>query len=165
MHQIVVILGSKRDLEPLENAGFFHVLEKVRVSYTVSIISAHRNPINLQSYCEVKYREGTLVFVGVAGMAAALPGAIASYVCKRPVIGVPLPSSRFPDATDARLAMTQMPPGVPVAVCEGPYNAAIFACQILALTSTEIRDRLTEFLRSSAKLTEIDIQTSSMESK
>lgn len=159
MPQVVVILGSSSDKPALEKAGFVEILGEVGVSYEVSVISAHRNSDELEEYCRRKEREGTLVFAGAAGMAGALPGAIAALVASRPVIGIPLPSEGYPDANDAFLAMYRMPPGKPVAVCSLP-NAALLACQIVALTSEEVYDRLTDYLAEHQRKPEFAILSS-----
>lgn len=160
MPQVVVILGSRSDLGSLEKAQFCEVLKQVGVSYEVSIISAHRNPEELGQYCNRKRAGGALVFVGVAGMAAALPGAIAALVPDLPVIGVPLPSEGYPDAMDALLAMYRMPPGRPVAVCSF-VNAAVLACQMVALGDrTTIRSNLSVYLAGHVKPPEFGVMLS-----
>lgn len=159
MPQVVVILGSRSDLKRFEESGFCLVLDEIAVTYEVSIISAHRNPDELTEYCRNRELGGALVFVGIAGMAAALPGAIAALVITRPVIGVPLPSEGFPDGMDALLAMYRMPPGKPVAVCS-LANAALLACQMVALSDREVRDNLTTYLVEHERDPEIGILSS-----
>ena len=161
MSQVIVILGSTSDREVFEKSGFCSVLDEVGITYEVSIISAHRNPDELEQYCRATDLDDTLVFVGVAGMAAALPGAIAALVASRPVIGVPLPSEGYPNAQDAFLAMYRMPPGKPVAVC-GLANLAPLVCQIVALRDEEIFDSWTTYLAEHRREPQLRILSSDL---
>ena len=125
MPDIAVISGSKSDQGIVDK--ILSRLEEKGVSYEHKILSAHRNPKELEQYineCNAR------VFIGVAGLSAALPGYIASRT-NRPVIGVPV-SAKL-GGLDALLSIVQMPPGVPVA-CVGidsGENAALFALRIL----------------------------------
>ncbi|MGA9097498.1 MAG: AIR carboxylase family protein [Methanotrichaceae archaeon] len=125
MPDIAVISGSKSDQEIVDK--ILRRLEEKGASYEHKILSAHRNPKELELYiteCNAR------VFIGVAGLSAALPGYIASRTM-RPVIGVPV-SAKL-GGLDALLSIAQMPPGVPVA-CMGidsGENAALFALRIL----------------------------------
>ncbi|MFO8020704.1 MAG: 5-(carboxyamino)imidazole ribonucleotide mutase [Promethearchaeia archaeon] len=125
---VALIAGSKSDKEVYEKAE--KVLIENKIPYELKIISAHRNPDKLDTYVK---ESPALVFIAVAGLAAALPGVIASKTDK-PVIGVPVNAKL--DGLDALLSIVQMPPGVPVA-CVGidrGDNAAYLAIQILKLT-------------------------------
>jgi 5-(carboxyamino)imidazole ribonucleotide mutase len=125
MPDIAIISGSKSDQEIVDK--ILRKLGDVSASYEHKILSAHRNPKELDAYIE---KSDARVYIGVAGLSAALPGYIASRT-KRPVIGVPV-SSKL-SGLDALLSMVQMPPGVPVA-CVGidsGENAALLALQIL----------------------------------
>ena len=125
MPDIAVISGSKSDQEIVDK--ILRRLEEKGASYEHKILSAHRNPKDLEQYiseCNAR------VFIGVAGLSAALPGYIASRTM-RPVIGVPV-SAKL-GGLDALLSIVQMPPGVPVA-CVGidsGENAALLALRIL----------------------------------
>lgn len=125
MVDIAVISGSKSDQAVVDK--ILHRLEETGAEFEHKILSAHRNPEELVKYiAETDAR----VFIGVAGLSAALPGAIASRTM-RPVIGVPV-SSKL-GGLDALLSIVQMPPGVPVA-CVGidnGENAALLALRIL----------------------------------
>ncbi|MEK7099692.1 MAG: AIR carboxylase family protein [Patescibacteria group bacterium] len=163
---IAVVLGSKSDLEVVKNSKLPEILDEVSQAYDISIISAHRNPYELSEYCQESFNSGAQVFIGVAGMAAALPGAIAANLnrstTRRPVIGVPLASGEFPDAQDALLSMVRMPPGMPVAVCgigkSGLQNAALLACQIVAITRVDVYTRLDGYMERNMKPPELDIR-------
>lgn len=115
MAQVVIILGSESDQKIVKESQMVDLFEAVGISYEVAIISAHRNLQELTNYCVKTQEEGAQVYIGVAGMAAALPGAIASHIRWRPVIGVPL-SSDILQGLDALLSMVRMPSGIPVAV-------------------------------------------------
>lgn len=125
MPDIAVISGSKSDQAIVDK--ILSRLNENGASYEHKILSAHRNPKDLEQYIE---SSDALVFIGVAGLSAALPGYIASRT-RRPVIGVPV-SGKL-GGLDALLSIVQMPPGVPVA-CVGidaGENAALLALRML----------------------------------
>jgi 5-(carboxyamino)imidazole ribonucleotide mutase len=128
MVTVAVLVGSESDREiAMRTAG---VLDAAGVKYEINVLSAHRNPIELDEYVSGSDAE---IFIAIAGLSAALPGVIASRT-KRPVIGVPV-SSKL-GGMDALLSMVQMPRGVPVA-CVGidnGENAAYLALRILGKT-------------------------------
>lgn len=124
MEDILIIAGSSSDMPIIEKIE--QTLKDYDVSYSVEIASAHRNP---ERVSELSQRD-VKVFIAVAGLAAALPGVIASQT-KKPVIGVPVDSALR--GLDALLSIVQMPKGVPVA-CVGinnGQNAAYLALRIL----------------------------------
>jgi 5-(carboxyamino)imidazole ribonucleotide mutase len=107
------------------------------VEVEVSVCSAHRNPDDLKAH--VRDYAGD-VYIGVAGMAAALPGAIASHQRWSPVIGVPLPSPGFENCMDSILAIFRMPPGVPVLAVDSVHNALLAAWQIVTCHNDVLSD-------------------------
>jgi len=122
---IAVVSGSKSDQAIVDRVA--GRLAESGASFEHKILSAHRNPAELEEY--VRNTEAR-VFIAIAGLSAALPGAIASKTA-RPVIGVPV-SAKL-GGLDALLSIVQMPPGVPVA-CVGidnGENAALLALRIL----------------------------------
>ena len=131
MPLVAVILGSKTD--EAFAAETSAVLDQMGVEHELQVISAHRSPEKLRRYVQEAPAKGIEVFIGLAGGAAALPGAIASWTTL-PVIGVPLPTSEL-GGVDALQAIVQMPPGVPVATVAvgswGARNAAFLAAQIV----------------------------------
>jgi len=164
MPQVIIILGSRSDKQVVEESKMLDILDDVGASWELSIISAHRNSDKLQRYCAAMKLSGALVFIGVAGMAAHLPGAIATNVHARlPVIGVPLVSDIL-DGLDALFSMARMPKGIPVAVTgigeSALYNAAILACQIIALKDGRIERGLNDFFQNNQKVPEMKIQSS-----
>jgi 5-(carboxyamino)imidazole ribonucleotide mutase len=142
---VAVICGSRSDLPALQ--GCFDALDGYGIAWEASVISAHRQPEALATYVRDAEARGVRIFVGAAGMAAHLPGVLASLTA-RPVIGIPLDAGSLGGA-DALYSVVQMPPGVPVAsVAIGPAgakNAAHLAARILALADDEIARRVDAF--------------------
>jgi 5-(carboxyamino)imidazole ribonucleotide mutase len=125
MTEIAVISGSKSDKPVVDKV--LRVLAEKGVDHEERVLSAHRNPDELERYIK---ETDAKIFIAVAGLSAALPGFIASRT-ERPVIGVPV-SAKL-GGLDALLAIAQMPPGVPVA-CVGidsGENAALLALRML----------------------------------
>jgi phosphoribosylaminoimidazole carboxylase PurE protein len=127
-----IIMGSKSDLETMEQAG--KVLEERGVRYELRVMSAHRDPETVAEYCRNARMRGLRVIIAGAGLSAALPGVAAAHT-DLPVVGVPLTSRMSAmGGIDALLSVAQMPPGVPVA-CVGldnAKNAGHLAARILA---------------------------------
>lgn len=127
MTEVAVISGSKSDRPVVEKV--LRVLAEKGIDYEERVLSAHRNPTELEAYIK---ETDAKIFVAVAGLSAALPGVIASRT-DRPVIGVPV-SAKL-GGLDALLSISQMPPGVPVA-CVGidnGENAAHLAIRMLSV--------------------------------
>lgn len=128
MVTIAILMGSESDRPIAEKT--IKVLENAGMDYDIRILSAHRNPIELDEYIE---KSDARIFIAIAGLSAALPGVVASRT-KKPVIGVPV-SSKL-GGLDALLSIVQMPKGVPVA-CVGidnGENAAYLALRILGFS-------------------------------
>lgn len=135
-----IIMGSMSDLPKMEAA--VEILKSYGVTVDVRCLSAHRAHAGLSKFIEEAEENGTEVFITAAGMAAALPGVVASQTVT-PVIGVPLSGSVL-DGMDALLSIVQMPPGIPVATVavNGGKNAAYLALQIIAGKHPEVKERL-----------------------
>ena len=131
-----IIMGSDSDVKVMIQASEF--LEKNHVPYEMEIVSAHRTPDLMFEYAKTAKRRGLKVIIAGAGGSAHLPGMIASLTTL-PVIGVPIESHNL-NGVDSLLSIVQMPSGIPVAcvAINGSINAAILACQILALGSKGI---------------------------
>ena len=131
---ICVVLGSKSDMPIAEKCR--GVLEKFDVTYQIRVASAHRAPKYLEGIIQKAESDGCKVFIGMAGVAAALPGVIASMTTK-PVIGVPV-GGKVP--LDSLLSIVQMPPGMPVATVgvDRGDNAGALAVQILASSNDSL---------------------------
>jgi 5-(carboxyamino)imidazole ribonucleotide mutase len=126
-----ILVGSESDRERMQ--GAFDLLEKEGVGYEFDVRSAHRTPDAVTEYARSARERGLRVLICGAGLSAALPGVVAAHT-DLPVIGVPLKSSlSVLDGLDALLAITQMPPGVPVAAVgvDNARNAAALALRIL----------------------------------
>ncbi len=149
--RVLILLGSKSDLPVIE--GMFPLLERFGLGYEVAVASAHRQPELLRRIVRKADKAGTEIFVAVAGMAAHLPGVVASMTAK-PVIGVPVASGPLA-GVDALLSIVQMPPGVPVATVAvgsaGARNAACLAARILALFDSSVAAALEEYIRELAR--------------
>ncbi len=142
-------MGSDSDAEAMSQAA--GALDELGVPYQFVVASAHRNPERTKSIVADSERDGAVVFIAGAGMAAHLPGVIAAYTTK-PVIGVPLSGSAL-QGVDALYAVVQMPPGIPVATVaiDGARNAGILAAQILATADGALAARLKENRASMAE--------------
>ena len=138
---ICVILGSKSDLPIADKCK--GILEKFEVSFEIRVASAHRAPKYLEDIVDEAVKEGCKVFIGMAGVAAALPGVIASMT-SRPVIGVPV-GGKVP--FDSLLSILQMPPGMPVATVgvDRGDNAGALAIQILACSDPNLAEAYANF--------------------
>lgn len=138
--KVAIIMGSTSDLPKVEPA--IDVLKSYGVEVAVRCLSAHRAHAALSAFIEEANCDGTEVFIAAAGMAAALPGVVASQTVL-PVIGVPISGSNL-EGMDALLSIVQMPPGIPVATVaiNGSKNAAYLALQIMAVKHESIRAKL-----------------------
>ncbi len=138
--KVAVIMGSTSDLSKVESA--IGILKDYGVEVSVRCLSAHRANEGLSSFIKETETDGTEVIIAAAGMAAALPGVIASQTIL-PVIGVPISGSNL-EGMDALLSIVQMPSGIPVATVaiNGSKNAAYLALQIMAISHQEIKDKL-----------------------
>ena len=132
-------MGSTSDLPVMEKAA--KVLDEFEVPFEMHALSAHRTPEEVESFAKSAQERGIQVIIAAAGMAAHLPGVIASMTAL-PVIGVPINSSL--DGLDALLAIVQMPPGIPVATVgiNGSMNAAILAVQMMSTGNKELQSKL-----------------------
>lgn len=139
--------------------GCFDVLDSFEIAWEASVISAHRQPAALHMYVAEAEAAGVQVFIGAAGLAAHLPGVLAS-ITARPVIGIPLDGGALGGA-DALYSIVQMPPGVPVASVAigsaGAKNAAHLAARILALSDAQVAARVEAFREEQAEKAELRI--------
>lgn len=148
MKKVAVIMGSDSDL-PIVEKGI-EVLKKFDVPTEVHVYSAHRTPVECAEFTRAARDNGFGVIIAAAGMAAHLAGAIAANTTL-PVIGIPCKGPNF-DGMDALLSTVQMPSGIPVATVavNGAKNAALLACQILAVEDKELQEKLDNDRKSSA---------------
>ena len=128
-----ILVGSDSDRKRMQPA--LDELASHGIPHELEVRSAHRNPESVAEYARSARDRGLKVLIAGAGLAAALPGAVAAQT-DLPVIGVPLRSEKSVlDGLDALLAMAQLPPGVPVATVgvDNARNAAVLAARILSL--------------------------------
>ena len=149
--KVLIIMGSDSDLPVMEETA--RILDEFTVPYTMTVASAHRTPSRTMKLVKDAEKNGIDVIIGAAGMAAHLPGVIASHTVL-PVIGVPLIASPL-NGMDALFSIVQMPPGIPVATVSvgkaGAINAAILALQIIALKDPELTKKLLDHRQKMAK--------------
>ena len=152
--QVQILMGSDSDAPVMQRA--VDQLQKLGVSVQMTVASAHRSPARVQRIIEEAPGEGVKVFIVGAGAAAHLAGVVAAH-STLPVIGVPIDSSPL-SGWDALLATVQMPPGVPVATVSvgaaGATNAGVLAAQILALSDTDLAQRVADYKASLAEKVE-----------
>jgi 5-(carboxyamino)imidazole ribonucleotide mutase len=139
---VSIIMGSINDLPVIEEAA--KVLNELQIPFEMNALSAHRTPEKVEEFAKSASGRGLKVIIAGAGMAAHLPGVIASMTFL-PVIGVPIKASL--DGLDSLLAIVQMPPGIPVATVaiNGARNAGILAAQIIATSDTVLMEKLVKF--------------------
>lgn len=138
--KVAIIMGSTSDMPKVEPA--VGILKDYGVEVKVRCLSAHRAHAGLSAFIEECNEDGTEVIITAAGMAAALPGVVASQTVI-PVIGIPISGSVL-DGMDALMSIVQMPPGIPVATVaiNGAKNAAYLALQIIGTKEQGIREKL-----------------------
>ncbi len=139
---VSIIMGSTSDLPVMEKAAKF--FDEMEIPFEINALSAHRTPERVEAFTKGAHDRGIKVIIAAAGMAAHLPGVIASMTSV-PVIGVPIDASL--DGIDALLAIVQMPPGIPVATVgiNGSLNAAILALQMIATGDDNLHAKLVAY--------------------
>jgi len=161
--KVSIIMGSTSDLPVMEKAAA--LLDQFEIPFEINALSAHRTPAEVEKFAKNAKDNGIKVIIAAAGMAAHLPGVIASMTTL-PVIGVPINASL--DGLDALLAIVQMPPGIPVATVgiNGALNAAILAVQIMAVGDVELQSKLEQYKEDlKKKIVEANVQLSQVKYK
>ena len=143
MAQVAVLYGSKSDESIMQ--GACDILDEFDVEYERAVLSAHRQPEATAKFASSAANRGIKVIIAGAGLAAALPGVLASHTTV-PVIGVPIGGGPL-NGADALYAIVQMPKGIPVATVgiSNAKNAALLAVQILALSDNVLAKKITEY--------------------
>ena len=143
-----VVMGSKSDTEAVQPT--LDILTELGIDHEVNVISAHRTPEKAKQYAQQARDRGIEVIIAAAGMAAHLPGVLASWTTL-PVIGIPVASGEL-KGVDALYSIVQMPPGIPVATVAigsaGAKNAAYLAAEILGLKYDKIREAYEKYRKS-----------------
>lgn len=142
MKKVAIIMGSDSDLPIVTPA--IKQLKELGIEIEVRVMSAHRTPKEAQAFSENAIENGFGVIIAAAGMAAHLGGVLAASTTL-PVIGIPC-SAKVLDGMDAMLATVMMPPGIPVATVgvNAAKNAALLAAEILAVSDSELSQKLIE---------------------
>lgn len=140
MKKVAIVMGSDSDLPKLE--GAVSRLKSLDIPFEVRVLSAHRTPLKALEFASSCEDEGFGVIIAAAGKAAHLAGVLAANTTL-PVIGIPVKASAL-EGMDALLSTVQMPTGIPVATVaiDGGENAAILAAEIIALSDSELSQKL-----------------------
>lgn len=161
--KVLIIMGSDSDLPIMDETA--KVLCEFGIPFRMTVASAHRTPERTLKTVREAEKNGAEVIVSGAGMAAHLPGVIASHTIL-PVIGVPLDVPPL-HGMDALLSIVQMPPGIPVATVAigkaGARNAGILACQIIARKDASLSKKLAEHRKKMAR--EVEEKAARIEKK
>jgi 5-(carboxyamino)imidazole ribonucleotide mutase len=141
--RVAIVMGSRSDSALAEKAAA--TLTELGVDNEVHVISAHRNPNRIRTFVRGAEDAGFGVIIAIAGLAAHLPGVVASMTVL-PVVGVPVDTGPL-HGQDALYSIVQMPPGIPVASVgiSNARNAALFAVQILGATDPDMRARVVKY--------------------
>lgn len=143
--KVAIIFGSKSDIDVMKGAA--NCLKEFGIDYEAHVLSAHRVPELLEETLENLEKTGCKVIIAGAGLAAHLPGVIASKTTL-PVISVPIKAAL--EGVDALYSIVQMPKSIPVA-CVGinnSYNAGMLAVQMLAIENEDLSKKLIEFRKN-----------------
>jgi 5-(carboxyamino)imidazole ribonucleotide mutase len=145
---VSIIMGSTSDLPVMEKAA--EILNNFRIPFEMNALSAHRTPEEVEKFAKNAEPRGIKVIIAAAGMAAHLPGVIASMT-PIPVIGVPIKASL--EGLDSIFSILQMPPGIPVATVgvNAAQNAGILAAQIIATGDKVIMAEVVKYKESLKK--------------
>jgi 5-(carboxyamino)imidazole ribonucleotide mutase len=145
MKDVLIIMGSDSDLPTMKEAAM--VLDNMGISYTLTIVSAHRTPKRMYEAAQNARKEGYKCIIAGAGGAAHLPGMTASLT-ELPVIGVPIQSSTM-SGTDSLYSIVQMPPGIPVGTMaiNGAKNAGLYAAKIVAQSKPAVWKEISKFMK------------------
>lgn len=143
--KVAIIFGSKSDKDVMKGAA--DALKEFGIQYEAFVLSAHRVPEKLSETLKKLETEDTECIIAGAGLAAHLPGVIASQTVV-PVIGVPIKAAV--EGMDALFSIVQMPKGIPVATVgiNNSYNAGMLAAQILGVKYPEVKDKLMKYRKN-----------------
>lgn len=145
---VSIIMGSTSDLPVMEKAA--EILNTFKIPFEMNALSAHRTPEEVEKFAKNARSRGIKVIIAAAGMAAHLPGVIASMT-PLPVIGVPIKASL--EGLDSIFSILQMPPGIPVATVgvNAAQNAGILAAQIIATGDKNVMEQVVRHKESLKK--------------
>lgn len=145
---VSIIMGSTSDLQVMEKAA--RILNDLKIPFEMNALSAHRTPEEVERFAKGAVGRGIEVIIAGAGMAAHLPGVVASFT-SLPVIGVPVDVSL--EGFDSVLSILQMPPGIPVATVgiNSAQNAGILAAQIIGIGDEKVMKEVVKYRESLKK--------------
>jgi 5-(carboxyamino)imidazole ribonucleotide mutase len=145
---VSIIMGSTSDLPVMQKAA--EILNSFRIPFEMNALSAHRTPAEVEEFAKNAEGRGIKVIIAAAGMAAHLPGVIASMT-PLPVIGVPIKATL--EGLDSIFSILQMPPGIPVATVgvDAAMNAGILAVQIIATGNKQMMNEVVKYKESLKK--------------
>ncbi len=143
--EVKIVMGSQSDWQVMKEAA--SILQKLKISHSVHIVSAHRTPDRLYTFAKEAKANGVKIIIAGAGGAAHLPGMLAA-LSPLPVFGVPIESKSL-SGLDSLLSIAQMPKGVPVGTLaiNGAANAALLAAKVLATSDKALAQRLELWLK------------------
>ncbi|MCL2390077.1 MAG: 5-(carboxyamino)imidazole ribonucleotide mutase [Endomicrobia bacterium] len=148
---VAIVVGSGSDLAVVNET--VKTLKEFGLSYSLNVASAHRTTEHLKQCIAGAHSSGVKVFIAGAGMAAALPGVVASETVL-PVIGIPMEGKNLA-SMDSLFSIVQMPKGVPVATVAigkaGAINAAVLAAQIIAISDDSLKEKLVQYKKKQAE--------------
>ena len=146
--KVAIFFGSKSDTDKMKGAA--NCLKEFNIEYEAYILSAHRVPEKLEEVLEDIQNRGAEVIIAGAGLAAHLPGVIASKTIL-PVVGVPLNGAI--GGLDALYSIVQMPKSIPVATVgiDNSYNAGMLAVQILSIKYPELKEKMLKYRKEMKK--------------
>jgi len=146
MKDVLIIMGSDSDLPVMKEAAL--VLDNLDISYTLTIVSAHRTPKRMYEQAAAARANGYKCIIAGAGGAAHLPGMTASLT-ELPVIGVPIKTASL-SGVDSLYSIVQMPPGIPVGTMaiDGARNAGLYAAKIVACARPELWNGIAKFMKT-----------------
>lgn len=149
MAQVGIVMGSDSDMPVMAKAA--DILEKLHISYEMTILSAHREPDEFFAYAKGAEAKGFKVIIAGAGMAAHLPGMCAA-IFPMPVIGIPMHTTSL-GGRDSLYSIVQMPSGIPVATVaiNGGANAGLLAAKILATSNEALLQKLKDYSENMKK--------------
>ena len=135
-----ILIGSESDRFVIEKC--VERLDAFGIDHEINVMSPYRNPEDVSEYAGTARERGLKVIICGAGLASGLAAAVAARTIL-PVIGIPISTGTM-GGLDSLLSTVQMPSGVPVATVavDGSANAAILAAQILALSDSELAQKM-----------------------
>lgn len=144
-NKIAVVAGSESNLKTIMESEMFDIFKYAGISFELHIISADRNPDQIDEFCHAVIDKGKVeVIITIAGLAAVLASAIKARVGIIPVLAASMDAASLS-------ANINKPKGVAIGVCGSDgvnacYNSAILAAEIVANGDQFIAENLEQYL-------------------